>query len=213
MFHSHLFVPTFLVIWYSHFFNCVLWDFLGRSCSLFHRYFLWCWKQERGRENREFFVCNWLCVRGVMSYRFGRWVHDVPTSYVLTVQVSLSLRVVSGGLCSKLPDRPNRHAFHIFPFRFLLFVDEDDFQWPINVQICIVVETQSESNTFMNNLANFLMHVLSDCRYVVKKELFVGFLSNQSVNKTVNVDMWIDCVTNESLFHMLNNILAMDAFL
>lgn len=57
------------------------------------------------------------------------------------------------------------------------------------------------------------MHVLSDCRYVVKKELFVGFLSNQSVNKTVNVDMWIDCVTNESLFHMLNNTLAMDAFL
>lgn len=41
----------------------------------------------------------------------------------------------------------------------------------------------------MNNLENFLMHVLSDCRYVVKKELFVVFLSNQSVNKTLNVDM------------------------
>lgn len=27
----------------------------------------------------------------------------------------------------------------------------------------------------MNNLANFLMHVLFDCRYVVKKELFVVF--------------------------------------
>lgn len=57
------------------------------------------------------------------------------------------------------------------------------------------------------------MHVLSDCRYVVKKELFVVFLSNQSVNKTLNVDMWIDSVPNESFYYMLNNPLAMDAFL
>lgn len=80
MFHSHLFVPTFLVIWYSHFFNCVLWDFLGRSCSLFPQIFSLMLSEEEKIERVFLFVID--CVRGVMSYRFGRWVHDVPTTYV-----------------------------------------------------------------------------------------------------------------------------------
>lgn len=38
-------------------------------------------KSEEEKIERVFlFVID--CVRGVMSYRFGRWVHDVPTTYV-----------------------------------------------------------------------------------------------------------------------------------
>lgn len=97
--------------------------FWGVLAVFFHRYFLWCWKQERGRENREsFFVCNWLCKR---SNELSLWSMSSWCTYnirVLTVQVTPSPKVVSGGLCSLLPDRPNRHAFHIFPSRFLLWL-------------------------------------------------------------------------------------------
>lgn len=101
MFHSHLFVLHFWS-YDIHTFSIVFYEiFWGVLAVFFHRYFLWCWKQERGRENRKsFFVCNWLCKR---SNELSLWSMSSWCTYnirVLTVQVTPSPKVVSGGLCS-----------------------------------------------------------------------------------------------------------------